>query len=252
MEHKDRTALVTGATGGLGMAQCEALANEGADVLMLDIKGEDVVAELAGRLAPGAGSVRFVSCDLADPNAAQAQLRTLVKETNGIDILINNAAINPLKPIDEYDLDEWQKTQNINATSAVALAQVVVPSMKRKGWGQIINICSVTLNGGWSDFTAYVGSKGTLLGLTRSMARELGKFNIRVNAVSPGAIPTQLEKDVWADQLETYEQFLIEHQALKYRGSVEDIANAILYLVSDKARFVTGQNLTVDGGWWMH
>ena len=82
----------------------------------------------------------------------------------------------------------------INATSAVALAMACVPSMKRKGWGQIVNICSVALNGGWSDFTQYVGSKGTLLGLTWAMARELGKFGIRVNAVSPGPIPTELER----------------------------------------------------------
>ena len=91
--------------------------------------------------------------------------------------------------------------------------------------------------------TAYVASKGTLLGLTRAMARELGKFGIRVNAVSPGAIPTALEREVWADQLETYVKFLLDHQALKYRGSPEDIANAILFLVSDEARFITGQNL---------
>jgi 3-oxoacyl-[acyl-carrier protein] reductase len=156
-----------------------------------------------------------------------------------------------MKPIDGYDLGEWQKTQDVNATSAVALAQAVVPSMKKKGWGQIVQICSVTLNGGWKDFTAYVSSKGTLLAFTRSLARELGQFDIRVNAVSPGAIPTQLEKEVWADQLETYEKYLLDHQALKYRGSPEDIAEAIMFLVSDRARFITGQNLVVDGGWWM-
>jgi 3-oxoacyl-[acyl-carrier protein] reductase len=252
MEHKSRTALVTGATGGLGVAECEALAREGADVLMLDVKGGAAADEIAARLPAGPGKVRFVHCDLVDPNATKEVAARLDREAGGIDILINNAAINPLKPIDGYDLAEWQKVQDVNATAAVALAQAVVPSMKRKGWGQIVNICSVTLNGGWSDFTAYVASKGTLLGLTRSMARELGKFGIRVNAVSPGAIPTPLEREVWADQLETYVQFLLDHQALKYRGSPEDIANAILYLVSDKARFVTGQNLTVDGGWWMH
>jgi NAD(P)-dependent dehydrogenase (short-subunit alcohol dehydrogenase family) len=249
---KGRTALVTGATGGLGVAECEALAAEGADVLMLDIKGGEVTKEIEARLPAGAGGLRFIGCDLVDPKAAQALVRDLDSEIGGIDIVVNNAAINPLKPIDTYDLDEWRRVQDINATAAVAIAMAVVPSMKRKGQGQIVNICSVTLNGGWSDFTSYVGSKGTLLGLTRSMARELGRFGIRVNAVSPGAIPTALEKEVWADQLETYEKFLLDHQALKYRGSPEDIANAILYLVSDKARFVTGQNLTVDGGWWMH
>ncbi|MBX6321269.1 MAG: glucose 1-dehydrogenase [Rhodospirillaceae bacterium] len=249
---KGKTALVTGATGGLGVAECEALAREGADVLMLDIKEGGKAAEIQARLPAGAGRLTFVHCDLADCAAAQALARRLDGEAGGIDILVNNAAINPLKPIDGYDLAEWDRVQAINAKAAVALAQACVPSMKRKGWGQIVNICSVTLNGGWSDFTAYVGSKGTLLGLTRAMARELGRFGIRVNAVSPGAIPTPLEREVWGDRLETYEKFLLDRQALKFRGSPEDIANAILFLVSDKARFITGQNLTVDGGWWMH
>jgi NAD(P)-dependent dehydrogenase (short-subunit alcohol dehydrogenase family) len=249
---KGKTALVTGATGGLGVAQTEVLAREGADVLMLDIKGGEEAVALRNRLPAKAGSVRYIDCDLADSQAAQDLARKLDEEVGGIDILINNAAINPLKPIDGYDLAEWDRVHAINAKSAVALSQACVPSMKRKGWGQVINICSVTLNGGWSDFTSYVASKGTLLGLTRAMARELGQFGIRVNAVSPGAIPTALEREVWADQLETYVKFLLDHQALKYRGSPEDIANAILFLVSDKAKFITGQNLTVDGGWWMH
>jgi 3-oxoacyl-[acyl-carrier protein] reductase len=252
MEHKGRTALVTGGTGGLGVAECEALAREGAHVLMLDVKDGAKADEVIARLPAGSGTVRFVHCDLIDPGATKELAARLDAEAGGIDILVNNAAINPMKPIDGYDLAEWQKVQDVNATAAVALAMACVPSMKRKGWGQIVNICSVTLNGGWTDFTSYVASKGTLLGLTRSMARELGQFGIRVNAVSPGAIPTPLEHEVWADRLESYVQFLLDHQALKYRGSPEDIANAVLYLVSDKARFVTGQNLTVDGGWWMH
>lgn len=249
---RGKTALVTGATGGLGVAECAALAAEGADVLMLDVKGAEVVGAIAAGLPSGAGQLRYVACDLADPRAAQALARELDAEVGGIDVLVNNAAINPMKPIDGYDLDEWDRVQAINATSAVALAQAVVPSMKRKGWGNIVNITTITLNGGWTDFTSYVGSKGTLLGLTRAMARELGAFNIRVNCVSPGAIPTALEREVWAGQLDTYVKFLLDHQSLKYRGSPEDIANAVLFLVSDKARFITGQNLSVDGGWWMH
>jgi NAD(P)-dependent dehydrogenase (short-subunit alcohol dehydrogenase family) len=139
----------------------------------------------------------------------------------------------------------------VNAHAAVALTQVVVAGMKARRRGVIVNICSITLSGGWSDFTAYVASKGTLLGLTRSMARELGAWDIRVNAISPGAIPTQLEREVWADQLESYERFILERQALKYRGSAEDIANMVCYLASDLGRFITGQNIVIDGGWWM-
>ena len=252
MELRGKNALVTGATGGLGVAESEALARAGAAVLMLDIKGGDAADVINAGLPAQARRSASSTAISSTPRLPSVLVRELDDEVGGIDILINNAAINPLKPIDGYPLEEYERVQAINATAAVALAQAVVPSMKRKGWGQIVNICSVTLNGGWSDFTAYVASKGTLLGLTRAMARELGKFGIRVNAVSPGAIPTALEKEVWADQLETYEKFLLDHQALKYRGSPEDIAEAILFLISDRARFITGQNLTVDGGWWMH
>ncbi|WP_159716349.1 SDR family NAD(P)-dependent oxidoreductase [Geminicoccus flavidas] len=252
MEHAGRTALVTGATGGLGVAQARMLAEAGARVLMLDVKGEAAVDELRSALPEGAGELVWVACDLADPQATKERAAALDRQYGGIDIVVNNAAINPLKAIDAYDLAEWRRVQDINATACVAIAQATVPSMKRKGFGQIVNITTVTLNGGWEDFTAYVGSKGTLLGLTRSMARELGKFGIRVNCISPGAIPTPLEQEVWADQIDSYVKFLIDHQALKYRGSADDIAHALMFLISDRARFVTGHNLSVDGGWWMH
>ena len=175
MELRGKNALVTGATGGLGVAESEALARAGAAVLMLDVKGgaaaEAINAGFPARRRRSASSTAISST----PRPRRRSPVELDDEVGGIDILINNAAINPLKPIDSYPLEEYERGPGVNATSAVALAQAVVPSMKRKGWGQIVNICSVTLNGGWSDFTAYVASKGTLLGLTRAMARELGQ-----------------------------------------------------------------------------
>lgn len=190
--------------------------------------------------------------DPADPRGAKAAVAAWVAAEGPVDVLVNNAAVNPLKALDAYDLDEYQRTQAINATACVALTQAVLPGMKARGRGSIVNIASITLHGGWPDFTAYVASKGTLLGLTRSMARALGAHGIRVNAISPGAIPTPLENEVWGDRIERYEAFVLGHQSLKVRGSVEDVAELTLFLVSDRARFVTGQNIAVDGGWWMH
>jgi 3-oxoacyl-[acyl-carrier protein] reductase len=194
------TALVTGAAGGIGTAICTRLADAGASVFGLDVEGKPITA-------PG---TRCIAADLADLPAAAARVRAAEAEAGGIDVLVNNAAVNPLKPIDGYDLEEFERVQRINAHAAVALTQAVVAGMKTRRRGVIINICSITLSGGWTDFTAYVASKGTLLGPTRSMARELGAWDIRVNAISPAAIPTQLEKEVWADQLETYERFILE------------------------------------------
>ena len=241
MQLDGRTALVTGAAGGIGTAICTALADAGARVFGLDLEGKSMAVPVT----------RCIAADLADLPAAAARVRAAETEAGGIDVLVNNAAINPLKPIDCYDLEEFERVQRVNAHAAVALTQAVVVGMKARRRGAIVNICSITLSGGWTDFTAYVASKGTLLGLTRSMARELGAWDIRVNAISPGAIPTQLEREVWADQLESYERFILERQALKYRGSAEDIANMVRYLASDLGRFITGQNIVVDGGWWM-
>lgn len=251
MELEGRSALVTGAAGGLGLGEAVALARAGARVVLLDLPGKEAALERAREAAPGA-DLRYLALDLADPRGAKAEVEALVRAHGPVDILVNNAAVNPLRAIDAYDLDEYERTQTINATACVALTQAVLPGMKAQGRGSIVNIASITLNGGWSDFTAYVASKGTLLGLTRSMARELGAHGIRVNAISPGAIPTPLETEVWGDRIESYEAFLLDHQSLKVRGSVEDVAELLLFLVSDRARFVTGQNIAVDGGWWMH
>ena len=239
---KGRKALVTGGAGGLGEAQAAALIADGADVLLLDNRG-DGLAEVATRLGAG-----HLVADLADPAAC---VTALGPRADDIDILINNAAINPLKPIEAYDLAEFTRVQTINATAAFALVQAVIPGMKRRGHGAIINICSVTLSGWWADMVPYIASKGTLLGMTRAMARELGPAGIRVNAISPGAIPTPLEREVWADRLAEYEAYLLDRQALKFRGSANDIAQAVLFLASERGRFITGQNLVVDGGWWM-
>jgi len=246
-----KAALITGAAGGIGTAMCAVFANAGARVVMLDLASSDGTAWCArfnaGRPAD-LPQAEFLAADLADLATAQARVKDIAGR---IDILVNNAAINPLEPIDKYSIEEFERVQRINAHSCVALTQALVGPMKAAKAGVIVNICSITMSGGWTDFTAYVASKGTLLGLTRSMARELGAWNIRVNAISPGAIPTALERQVWADKLEEYTSFILERQSLKFRGAPEDIANMALYLASDLGRFVTGQNIVVDGGWWM-
>ena len=249
-----KTALVTGAAGGLGVTDSRTLAEAGAKVVMLDIDeegGQKAADEINTSLAGSATPVTFVRCDLNDLQAAQALVKDLGAKNGGFDILINNAALIPLGPIEEISIEEYEKVMRINAHAAFALAQAVVPGMKANKDGRIVNMCSVTLSGGWKDFVPYVSSKGTLLGFTRSLARELGPWNIRVNAISPGAIPTEAEARVWADQLESYRKFILDHQSLKFRGDPQDIADAILFLVSDKSRFITGQNLLIDGGWYM-
>ncbi|MFZ2507710.1 MAG: SDR family oxidoreductase, partial [Steroidobacteraceae bacterium] len=136
-----------------------------------------------------------------------------------------------------------------NVDAAIVCVQVALPHMKRENWGRIVNISSVTAYGGWERLSPYVQSKGALIGLTRAWAREFGPYGITVNAISPGAFPTDAEK-IHPDPAD-YERFVLEHQAIKRRGCTHDIANALLYLASEESAFVTGQTLNVDGGWVM-
>ena len=121
--------------------------------------------------------------------------------------------------------------------------------MRGNNWGRIINMSSVTISGGWSNLAPYVQSKGALIGLTRAWAREFGQFGVTVNAIAPGAFPTEAEK-IHPDP-EGYSRFVLENQAIKRRGHPRDIANALMFLASDEASFITGQTLNVDGGWVM-
>ena len=115
---------------------------------------------------------------------------------------------------------------------------------------RLVNVASITLSGGWSDLTPYVQSKGALIGLARSWAREFGKYGITVNAISPGAFPTDAEK-IHPD-LAAYERRIYDHQAIQRRGTPEDISNILMFLASDAASFITGQTINIDGGWVMH
>ena len=165
--------------------------------------------------------------------------------------MVNNAAIIENKPLEEVSIEEYETILRVNTHAAFALTKAVLPEMKKKQAGRIINMCSFTMNGEWSGFAPYVASKGELLGLTRSLARELGPHNITVNAVSPGAIPSDAEQRVFGDKWQEYNDWVIERQSLKFRGEAEDISNIILFLASNTGKFITGQNIHVNGGWLM-
>ncbi len=242
--------LVTGGAGGLGSAMAATLRAAGGAVVLLDVEADRGRRVAAAVNASGDGpTVRFIEGDLGDLDALAALAARLDADTGGIDVLVNNAAVVPLKPIADYTIQEYERIQRINAHAAFVLTQAVVPSMRRRGGGAIVNVCSVTLGGNWADFVPYVTSKGALLGMTRSLARELGPHNIRVNAISPGCIPTDAEK-VHPDPA-AYARWVVERQSLKFRGAPRDIADATLFLVSEASRFITGQHLHVDGGWVM-
>ncbi|WP_265302677.1 SDR family NAD(P)-dependent oxidoreductase [Verminephrobacter eiseniae] len=252
MDMTGRKVLITGAAGGLGSAITWAFARAGAQVHALDIdtaKGERLLAAGSDEAAAVRERVRFVRADLSDARGLGQQLAVLFEEIGGIDVLINNAAIYPSRAIEDYGIEEHRQVQCVNVDAALVCVQAALPHMKRQQHGRIIDVVSTTMYGGWPLLLPYVTSKGALLGMTRAMARELGPHGITVNAVSPGAFPTDAEK-IHPDP-QGYERFVLEHQSVKRRGSPDDIANAMLFFAADGSGFVTGQTLNVDGGWVM-
>ena len=239
-----RIVLYTGAAGGLGLRTTLALMARGATVIAVD-NDPAKVADLTAA-AEGEGRLIVSTVDLSDLEAFRAELKRRIAETGGIDVVINNAAIYPSKAFEDYTVEEHQAVQRVNVDAGVVAVQEALPGMKARGFGRIINISSITLSGGWANLSPYVASKGALTGLTRAWAREFGPHGITVNAIAPGAFPTDAEK-IHPDP-EGYNRHVLEQQSVKRRGHVGAIAHAIAFFAADEAGFITGQTLHVNGG----
>lgn len=245
-----KVILYTGAAGGLGTQTTLSFLRADARVVAIDNNSEKIEALTAAATRENLAGLTVRSLDLSDLAALRAELERVAADVGGFDIVINNAAIYPSKPFEDYSIEEFQAVQRVNVDAGIVCVQVALPHMRRNDWGRIVNIASVTLSGGWAQLAPYVQSKGALVGLTRAWAREFGAYGVTVNAISPGAFPTDAEK-IHPDP-EGYTRFVLDHQAVKRRGSPDDIANALTFLISDAAGFITGQTLNVDGGWVMH
>ena len=243
-----RRILITGGAGGLAIPAVLEFLKQGAKVVVLDRDPEKIAALTQSTIGfEEALTIRTV--DLSDSEELHQVVTELIEEGGAFDTLINNAAIYPSKPFLEYSLEEYQLIQKINVESAVICTQLILPGMKSLNFGRIVNITSITFSGGWENLSAYVASKGTLIGLARTWAREFGAFGVTVNCVAPGAFPTDAEK-IHPD-LKSYTERIINSQAIKRRGAAEDIVNALLFFISSNSGFITGQTLNVDGGWVM-
>jgi NAD(P)-dependent dehydrogenase (short-subunit alcohol dehydrogenase family) len=238
------TAVVTGAGGELGRATARRLAADGYLVVATDVDEKSL--EATHELIPG-GCTAVV--DLRDAPAVE-RLFTGIAETHGpVGVLVNNAAIYPARPFVEVPIAEYDAVHAVNQRGYWLAAQCAARQMITAGGGAIVNVASITMHGGWPDLAAYIATKGAATALTRALARELGPSGIRVNAVSPGAFPTAAET-IHPDP-EKYERFVLEHQALKRRGTADELAAVVAFLAGADASFVTGQTIEVNGGWVM-
>ncbi len=244
-----RVAIVTGGGGGLGADICSALAAAGAAVAVAG-RTQETIDAVRDQVRQAGGSAISVLADVSERASIDAMAETVVRELGGVDILVNNAAIYPRRAWTEIAEEEWDAVLATNLKGPFLCARAVHDSMKERGHGRVINLTSITFFVGFAFLLDYVSSKGGIIGFTRGLARELGPEGITVNAISPGAFPTDAEKI--HPNPENYNQWVLDQQSLKRRGTPEDIGNLAVFLASDASSFITGQTIEIDGGWAMH
>ena len=247
-EFADRVVVVTGGAGaGIGGTTCRRFAELGASVAVLDEHGpraERVASELHRDFAV---PVCAAAVDIADRAEVDAALATVNEQLGFVDVLINNAAINVQGSVFDYDPDVFERVLAVDLTACFYLTRMVLPSMRDRGWGRIVNVSSVAAYmGGSGREPAYSVAKAGLNELTRAVALEGGPFGIRCNAVAPGLVMSK-----WVEkQRERYDTFL-EATPLRRHAEPIDVANTIAFLCSDESAHITGEIVTVSGGWYL-
>jgi 3-oxoacyl-[acyl-carrier protein] reductase len=246
-------AIVTGASRNIGAAVAECLAGDGISVAVnFANDGQAADAErLVARITSSGGRAIAVRADVSSDDEIQAMVETVTDAFGPADILVNNAAISVTGQASWETLpgEAWDRVLRVNVTAAFLCARALFPAMKAARRGDIVNMSSVGALLGRTGNLHYVTSKAALIGFTRALAREVGPYDIRVNAIVPGAIHTPEEAAYGAK--EALDAVLLDDQSLKRRGMPADVAGVVRFLVSPDAAFITGQCLVVDGGWVM-
>lgn len=238
-----RIAFVSGGGSGIGAFIVTRLAQQGCKVAFCDV-ADAVSQALVAKLAPAVA--RYHRCDVRDIAALRAVLAAVEKEWGPITVLVNNAARDDRHALESVTPEYWDDALAVNLRHHFFAAQAVAPGMARAGGGSVINLGSVSWMRGVPGMVAYTAAKAAINGLTRTLARELGPQNIRVNAIVPGAIDTPRQRQLWIGS-EKEREFLAQ-QCLKFRLDEDDVARGVLFLASDDARGITGHNLMIDAG----
>lgn len=244
---KDRVVLVTGGATGIGESMVSHFARQGARVSFLDIQDEAAGALVETLIKEGCPTPGYTHCDLTDIEALRGAVDGVLAAHGTVDVLVNNAANDQRHRIEDVTPEYWDHCMEQNLRHHFFCIQSVVPAMKKAGRGSIINMSSISWVIPSTGVPLYVTAKAAIVGLTRTMAHELGTSNIRVNAVLPGAIATEKQKRlVYTPE---YKAEIMASQAIKRDISPEDVARLVLFLAADDSSAITNQSYVVDGGW---
>lgn len=244
-QHSGRVALITGAASGIGLEIAHQLAQLGASVCIIDRNGP--AAEEAAQAIVGAGGqAAAFMVDLGDMDAVKAMLDRLSQQFGSVDILVNNAGIVSTQPATDVALSLWNATLAVNLTAPMVLTQHVLPGMKAKGWGRIVNISSISGVRAGTGRLAYGTSKAALIAMTGQFAIEVAEWGVTVNAIAPGFVDTPMIRTLHGSSKQsTYMDVCPMHRFC----SPEEVSSAVMFFASEQASFITGQTLGVDGGY---
>lgn len=237
-------ALITGASRGIGRAIAERLAKDGYAVAINCLHSVERAEELCAQIRASGADAAVFPCDVADGNAVKEMVATVKKEFGPISVLVNNAGIAQQKLFTDITPEEWRQMFAVHVDGAFHTCREVLPDMIRQHKGNIVNIASMWAQTGGSCEVHYSAAKSALLGMTKALAKEVGPSGIRVNAVAPGVIETDM---IGGFDTETLRE-LAEEAPLCRLGTAKDVANAVSFLVSEQASFITGQVLSPNGG----
>jgi 3-hydroxybutyrate dehydrogenase len=261
MQFKNKTALITGSTSGIGLGIARAFAREGANVILNGFGDAAEIEKLRAGIASEFGvTARYDGADMSNAGAIEAMMHKALAEFGSVDVLVNNAGIQHVAPIDEFPLAKWDAILAINLSAAFHTIRLALPQMKARKFGRIINVASAHALVASPFKSAYVAAKHGIAGLTKTVALEVAEHGITANAICPGYVLTPLvEKQIpdtakarGISEAAVVRDVLLAAQPTKQFVSVEQVAALALYLASDAAASTTGTIIPVDGGWTAH
>jgi 3-hydroxybutyrate dehydrogenase len=254
MTLKGKTAIVTGSNSGIGLGIVRELAKSGADVILNSFSNTDDDHQIAAQVGEEFGvSARYIQADMSNPE----DCRALVEKAGACDIIVNNAGIQHVAPVDEFPIDKWNAIIAINLSSAFHTTAAALPMMRKAGWGRVVNIASAHGLTASPFKSAYIAAKHGVVGLTKTVALETAEEPITANAICPGYVLTPLVEAQIPDQMkahnmerdEVIKNVMLERQPSREFATVEQLGGTTVFLCSDAAAQITGTTISVDGGW---